>query len=366
MMNNTFSSGVDNCFSLYKKVNHIPIVEIKKYTFDKIQNEFSKIKTDDYEGTIIKIKYSKHFPQISNCVFLNCANSDAANAGYKIDHGITQEGQLFCDRDIFCANFKDLYPFDFKNELLYAKNVTFHNDKDMQFDPTCLRINDVIFAASKHLKYPFQTEQLKPDLERIIDSIFKVAYINKQCTLLLWPIGCGVFKNDQRIIAELFEKVIKGHIGYFIEIVMYIYNSTKGDKKFNDSFISELNKKSLSYRINKKFVFFLLDYRLFKIKVDINCFVNIFVINIMISFRITKYRVVTYPFKIRSSEKTYKKFKNMMHPKLVANIHKYKKDGYYFLPTYHGCGKRNRNGTNKAINYRIGGMCEAGTCKLIS
>ena len=118
MMNNTFSSGVDNRLSLYKKVNHIPIIEIKKYTFDEIQNEFDKRKTDDYVGTKIKIKYSKHFPQVSNCVILNCANSDAANAGCKIDHGITQEGQLFCDTNIFCANFKDLYPFGFKNELL--------------------------------------------------------------------------------------------------------------------------------------------------------------------------------------------------------------------------------------------------------
>ena len=87
-------------------------------------------------------------------------------------------------------------------------------------------------------------------------------------------------------------------------------------------------------------------------------------INIMISFKITKSRVVTYPLKMRFSEKTFKKFKNMMHPKLVAKIHKFKKGSYYFLPIYHGCGRRNRNGTNKAINYRIGDMCEAGTYSL--
>ena len=69
-------------------------------------------------------------------------------------------------------------------------------------------------------------------------------------TLLLWPIGCGVFKNDQRIIAELIAKSIKAHIGYFKEIVMVIYDPTRSDKKFNDCFIAELNKKSLSYRIN--------------------------------------------------------------------------------------------------------------------
>ena len=108
----------------------------------------------------------------------------------------------------------------------------------------------MIFAASKRLKHPRETEQLKPILERIIDSIFKVAYINQKSILLLWPIGYGVFKNDQKIIAELFAKTIKAHIGYFKEIVMIIYSPTKSDKKFNDSFITELNKNLLSYRIN--------------------------------------------------------------------------------------------------------------------
>ena len=248
-MNHTFTT-VENRLNLYKKANHIPIVEITKYTFDEIQDKFNKRKKDDYVGTKIKIKYLKYFPQISNCVILNCANSDSPNAGYKIDHGITQEGQLFRDTDVFAANFKELYPFDFKNELLYAKNVTFHNNQDIQWDPICLRKNDMIFAASKHLKHPQETVQLKSILERIIDSIFKVACINQKSILLLWPIGCGVFKNDQQIIAELFGKAIKTHIGYFREIVMVIYSPSKSDKKFNNSFIAELNKNSLSYRIN--------------------------------------------------------------------------------------------------------------------
>ena len=291
-MNHTLSD-VDNRLMLYKKCNHIPIAEIEKYTFDEIQNEFYKRKTDDYVGTKIKIKYLKHFPQASNCVILNCANSDSVNAEYRIDHGITQEGQLFHDTDVFVANLKNFYPFDFINELLYVKNVTFHNNQDIQWDPTCLRKNDIIFAASKRLKNPYQTEQLKPALERIIDSIFKVAYINQKSTLLLWPIGCGVFKNDQH------------------KYDLYKYTCNK----------------------------------------------------YMISINL-QYRVITYPFKMRFSENTHKKFKSMIHPKLKANIHKFKKGGYYFLPTYHGCGKRNRNGTNKKVNYRIGDMCEKATYNL--
>ena len=177
-------------------------------------------------------------------------NSDSINAGYRIDHCVTQEGQLFYDTDVFTADFKDFYPFDFKNELLYAKNVTFHNNDCIQWDQNCLRKNDVVFAASKRLKRSCETVEIKAELERIIESIFKVAYINKKLNLLLWPIGCGVFKNDQRIIPELFAKSIKANIGYFKEMVMVICDPTRADKRFNDYFIAELNKRQLCYRIN--------------------------------------------------------------------------------------------------------------------
>ena len=237
-------------FLLYKEANHIPNAEIKKYKFDKIQYDFDIKKTDDWISTKIKIKYYKHFPQISNYAILNCANSDSLNAGYRIDHCVTQEVQLFYDTDVFAAYFKDFYPFNFKNELLYAKNVTFHNNDGIQWDQNCLRQNDVIFAASKKLKRSCETVEIKTELERIIEPIFKVAYINKKLNLLLWPIGCGVFKNDQRIIAELFSKSIKANIGYFKEIVMVIYDPKRADKRFNDCFIAELNKRQLCYRIN--------------------------------------------------------------------------------------------------------------------
>ena len=113
---------------LYKKGNHIPHVETKKYSFDEIQSEFDMKKNVNYLSTKVKIKYYEHIPQTSNCAILNCANSDAVNTGYRIDHRVIQEGQLFHDSDVFASNLNEFYPFDFKNELLYATNVTFHNN----------------------------------------------------------------------------------------------------------------------------------------------------------------------------------------------------------------------------------------------
>ena len=112
-------------------------------------------KNIDYLNTKVIIKYYDHIPQISNCAILNCANSDAVNAGYRIDHRVTQEGQLFHDSDVFASNLNEFYPFDFKN-FKYATNVTFHNNANLQWDPFSLRTNDIIFAASKRVKNAYE------------------------------------------------------------------------------------------------------------------------------------------------------------------------------------------------------------------
>ena len=220
--------------------------KLKNINFQKlisvliILNEILKVLKHKLTSVIIR-----DLPQMSNCVILNCANSDSMNAGYRIDHCITQEGQIFHDSDVFA-----FYPFAFKEELLYVKNVTFHNYKSRQWEPNRLRKNDVIFAASKRIKNTVEFEKIKLDLKRIIESIFKVAIINGNRSIYLWPIGCGVFKNDKRQVAKLFVEAIKKKVAYFNDICMVIYEKEGNDKIFNDSFINELNKNDLTYKVN--------------------------------------------------------------------------------------------------------------------
>ena len=247
---NKHLKDIEDRWLVYKKYNHIPSVKVAKYNFDEIEANFDNKKSANRFNTRIRISYERNFPQISNCVILNCANADAVNAGYRINHCITQEGQLFHDTDVFASNLADFYPFKFNNELLYAKDVTFHNNDDLQFDIYSLRKNDVIFAASKRLKENYETDFIKDDLKRIIDSIFKIAVIQRKEHLYLWPIGCGAFKNNPRVVAELFAKAIDKHSIHFREIVMVIFDRNGKDKSFNTFFINALNKERINYRIN--------------------------------------------------------------------------------------------------------------------
>ena len=52
-----------------------------------------------------------------------------------------------------------------------------------------------------------------------------------------------------------------------------------------------------------------------------------------------------------------KHFENIIHPNLLANKHHYLKNKVYVFPQYHGCGYKNKNGTNKKIEYKRGHQC---------
>ena len=54
---------------------------------------------------------------------------------------------------------------------------------------------------------------------------------------------------------------------------------------------------------------------------------------------------------------SFNHYKNIFHPNLLANKNHYLKDRLYHFPMYHGCGLRNKNGTNKLIDYKQGFQC---------
>ena len=167
---------------LYKKNNHISDITLTKHTVHSISKDFSKLKNKNHKPQR-KICFVKYTLPESDRAILNCANATKPNAGYKIDNSKTQEGQLFNDSDIYAAIYSDgkcLYQFNFKNELLYAKNVTFYNNKYMQCDKNSSRKNDMIIAAAKRLKHPKHTQKYNPMLREIIESVFKIAAINNK------------------------------------------------------------------------------------------------------------------------------------------------------------------------------------------
>ena len=94
-MMNKHLKDIEDRWLVYSKYKHVPSVKVSEYSFDEIEVAFDNKKSVDCFNTRVRISYEKYFPQISNCVILNCANSDAVNAGYRINHCITKKVNCF-------------------------------------------------------------------------------------------------------------------------------------------------------------------------------------------------------------------------------------------------------------------------------
>ena len=60
----------------------------------------------------------------------------------------------------------------------------------------------------------------------------------------------------------------------------------------------------------------------------------------------------------------YDQVKDYLHPHLHDFVHYYRKGNVFDLPLYHGCNKKNKNGTTKMIEYKLGYQCVVPTNKL--
>ena len=60
---------------------------------------------------------------------------------------------------------------------------------------------------------------------------------------------------------------------------------------------------------------------------------------------------------MRFTTEMFEHFKAIIHPNLRVNADHYLDMGWYKFPAFHGCGHRNRNGTNKLIDYKRGQQC---------
>ena len=59
----------------------------------------------------------------------------------------------------------------------------------------------------------------------------------------------------------------------------------------------------------------------------------------------------------------YNKVKDYLHPRLHKFINYYKHENKFDLPLFHGCSRKNRNGTRKLIEYNQGYQCIVPTNK---
>jgi len=174
----------------------------KKITFDDIKKSDGKPKIRVFEyDTVSSLEM---YPE--NTCILNMASSKHPGGG--VERGASaQEEALFRCSNLHTIS-KSFYPLG-ENEALYSHDVSFI--KNVYYGWMHLKVCDVITIAAPNLNYGGLSKNYTstPEYIELIKNKMRLMLSTNKENLILGAWGCGVFKNDPRVIATLFKEVVE-------------------------------------------------------------------------------------------------------------------------------------------------------------
>jgi uncharacterized protein (TIGR02452 family) len=169
----------------------------------------------------------KYFDLDNAIAVLNMASSKRKGGG--VENGsVAQEECLFRCSNIF--NIPDeFYPI-LSDEYIYTIDVSFVKNANYELIPTITA--DVITMPAlnrnkthiDNLENKDSLNNYKPVMTEKIEKMFDGAAFHLCDNIILGAWGCGVFKNDPNVVAELFNEVIAKKRLYFDKIIFAVIN----------------------------------------------------------------------------------------------------------------------------------------------
>ncbi|MFK7031453.1 TIGR02452 family protein [Flavobacterium oreochromis] len=172
---------------------------------------------------------------------LNFASAKNPGGGF-LDGASAQEESLARSSSLYASLTKDrtMYEYNrsqttflYSDYMIYSPNTIFWFDDE---GTTLLEpiIADVITSpapnkgAMLHRERTNELPQIEEVFSQRIKKVLHIANQQKVDTLILGAWGCGVFRNDPQMVAELFKKVIdQEYANAFKRIVFAIYDRSK-------------------------------------------------------------------------------------------------------------------------------------------
>jgi len=237
---NVFQDTLENSKGLTKSTT-------SKHTFDEIQNaklgmfkpNISVVNSDSVSALV---EYSK----LGKTCVLNMASYKRPGGGV-YNGARAQEECLFRCSNLIHVISTDFYPLA-ENEALYTKDAIFFKDKEYDYmEPVeCDVVTIAAINLNENAKYdPVQNvkdyRNVTKDKIRLMISL---AAKNDVKNLILGAWGCGVFKNDPKLMAQYFSEVLVGE-GYnvnFKNVVFAIINDHNSVGNNFEIFNNEFNK----------------------------------------------------------------------------------------------------------------------------
>lgn len=219
---------------------------IKNSVIYNNKNEFKKPIPGDTKIILEDLTTSSaiyKYIDMSKIAVLNFA-SYKNPGGYFIDGSMAQEEAICHDSflynvlkefksNYYSVNCTDLNRGLYRNKAIYSPNISFiHGSFEEVVDViTCASPN---WNAAGRFGQVTEAENLQA-LKARIKFILDIAYENNVETLILGAFGCGVFKQDAKIVARIFNEYLKHY--NFKKVIFAI---PRGKDSYNyDAFESE-------------------------------------------------------------------------------------------------------------------------------
>lgn len=248
-----FKDTIDTCCTNKKLINSINYSIINQRLF--LANDVIDCKTSNIRngGVVVSSKrtleasenYAKQGKKV--CV-LNFASARNPGGGVKNGSNAQEESICRCSTLYPCLNTDEMY-YNFYKRHRQLKGTLYNDDciytpsiKVIKTDtklPELLEEDqwwdvDVITCAAPNLSSTHEIANVSNDELRVIynnrfSRIFELAVMNGVDILILGAFGCGCFKNDPKLVADVFAKLTKRYSKCF-DVVEYAVPFTNNDK----------------------------------------------------------------------------------------------------------------------------------------
>lgn len=141
-----------------------------------------------------------------------------------------------CIKNYYKKNRKENLKFG-SDRIIYSPDIIFfYTDKfNIPREISSFKADVITCAAPNLRNIEYNSEELKNILLKRYDSIFRSAYLNGSKVLILGAIGCGVFKNPAKIVAQVMKELCNKY-PFFDEVIFPIYKSTETYEIFKSIF----------------------------------------------------------------------------------------------------------------------------------
>lgn len=209
------------------KVYYLPDDNIN-FIYDANINNNVKI----YIEPLTTEKVVKDYINIGDLCVLNFASFKYPGGGF-INGAIAQEECLCHSSNLYniigSDKFKKYYEDNRRNlnDGLYSSFIIYSPNVDFVFNDykKICKVNVITCAAPNagiYLNRYNNISKLNSVLESRIKNILETAKLHKQKNLILGAFGCGVFKNDPDVVANIFKKYIYSSEYQFENIIFAI------------------------------------------------------------------------------------------------------------------------------------------------